>query len=70
MSTTGGNSKSSSPSDDAYWARAKASNYAETHKARRVKRHAKRMAKKVARRGAWEARKAAKRATRPFSEAA
>lgn len=43
---TGGNKKTSSRSDLNYWARAKASDYAATHKAKRIKRHAKRMAKK------------------------
>lgn len=44
---TGGNKKTSSRSDLNYWARAKASDYATTHKAKRAKRHAKRMAKKA-----------------------
>lgn len=44
---TGGNKKRSSRSDLNYWARAKASDYATTHKAKRAKRHVKRMAKKA-----------------------
>lgn len=43
----GGNKKTSSRSDLNYWARAKASDYAATHKAKRMKRHAKRMTKKA-----------------------
>ena len=39
---TGGNKKSSSPSDEGYWKRAQASKYAETHKERRIARHIKR----------------------------
>ena len=46
--STGGNKKSSSPSDERYWQRAQMSNFAETHKAKRVARHKKRMAKKAA----------------------
>jgi hypothetical protein len=45
--STGGNKKSSSPSDVRYWQRAQMSNFAETHKAKRVARHKKRMAKKA-----------------------
>ena len=67
MSQTGGNKKSSSPSDMRYWQRAAASNFAETHRARRMKRHQKRMAAKAAHRAKWQAKKAAKRA-RSFQE--
>jgi hypothetical protein len=42
-----GNGKKSSKSDIAYFARAKASNFATTHKDRKAKQHAKRMAKKA-----------------------
>jgi len=43
MSSVGGNKKSSSQSDMNYWSRAKASNYAQTHKDKRIARHARRM---------------------------
>lgn len=59
---TGGNRKSSSQSDLNYWARAKASGYASTHKAKRLARHLKRMAKKAAHRVAWAARKPSRNA--------
>lgn len=55
---TGGNRKSSSQSDLNYWARAKASGYATTHKAKVLKRHLKRMEKKAAHRARWAERKA------------
>lgn len=59
---TGGNKKSSSKSDTAYWARAQAAKFSETHRAKRIARHQRRMARKRARRAAWDARKLAKRA--------
>jgi hypothetical protein len=59
---TGGNKKSSSKSDLAYWARAQAAKFSETHRAKRIARHQRRMARKRARRAGWEARKLAKRA--------
>lgn len=40
---TGGNKKTSGSSAEGYWNRAKASNFAETHRAKRIKRHEKRM---------------------------
>lgn len=43
MAASGGNKKTSSQSDKNYWQRAKASNYSETHKAKRVNRHASRL---------------------------
>lgn len=58
---TGGNRKSASQSDLNYWARAKASGYATTHKARVLKRHLRRMEKKAAHRAAWEARRIGKK---------
>jgi hypothetical protein len=53
-----GNGKKSSKSDIAYFARAKASNFATTHKDRKAKQHAKRMAKKAEHRAKYDAKKA------------
>lgn len=60
--STGGNKKTSSKSDIAYFARYIAGKMQETHRDRRIKRHAKRMAKKAAHRAKWEARIVGKRA--------
>ena len=54
---TGGNKKSASRSDEAYWLRAQNGKFAETHRAKRIARHVKRMAKKAAHRLVWLARK-------------
>lgn len=40
---TGGNKKTSSPSDQRYWQRAALSKFSETHRERRMAKHAKRM---------------------------
>ena len=61
MASPGGNKKSSSKSDQNYWARATASKFSETHSARRIARHKKRMAKKAEHRKVWEAKQPARR---------
>ena len=40
---TGGNKKQASPSDRAYWSRAAASKFSETHREKRMARHARKM---------------------------
>lgn len=68
---TGGNKKSSSPSDEAYQARRKAGGRDGINKAKRLARHVKRMAKKAAHRVTWAAKKAKARVfTSPKQEAA
>ena len=56
--STGGNKKTSSKSDIAYFARYLAGKMQETHRDRRVKRHEQRMDKKAVHRKAWLVRKA------------